>query len=237
MAMTQLTTHLLSSSPDAFKAATQHSFLSAAGTSSLEKDALLAWLTQDRIYALSYVPFIGALLSKCSLNAQHDRTSTLEWRLTDLLIDALTNIRREIGMFEELLQEHFDWGKGQTGEDRPREETRDYMDLFKHAARNERGLLAGMTLLWATEKCYLEAWKFAKSCAVHEAAADVVQKVLIPNWTSTEFEEFVDRIGLLVDELAARLEPDTRDREWKECENIWVKVVKAEERFWPSLKG
>lgn len=232
-----LTDHLLSHSPEAFKAATTHPFLSAAGTSSLPKETLLAWLSQDRIYALSYVPFIGSLLSKTRPITSYDRKSTLEWQTTHVLIDALTNIRREIDMFEDLLRKHFDWGNmhGQT-EDKPREETKEYMDLFKDVTNQGRVLLNGMTVLWATEKCYLEAWKYANSCGSGEqGTGDVVRDVLIPNWTSDGFGAFVNCIGGLVDNIAANMDVWEGSEEWKECEQWWEKVLQAELHFWPDV--
>lgn len=240
-----LTTHLLSHAPSAFKAATTHPFLHAAGTSTVSPSALLAWLTQDRLYALSYVSFIGALLSKTSLSSSSSssssitttttpRTQTLEWRITDCLIDALINIRRELGMFEDVLREEFDWKED--GSQQPRQETRAYQDLFAGATAPSQSLLVGMTVLWATEKSYLEAWRFAKSHVrdvAEDKKGDVLQKTLIPNWTSVEFEGFVEQIGRLVDELAREVAEG--GREWGKCEEAWRQVLWAEERFWPDL--
>ena len=106
-----LTTHPLNLDTQAFNSATQHPFLRLAGTSSLPSSNLLSWLVQDRLYALSYVSFIGSLISKTSLSSTSDRTQTLQWRVADLLIDALQNIRRELGLFEEVLREDLQCGK------------------------------------------------------------------------------------------------------------------------------
>ena len=62
---------------------------------------------------------------------------------------------------------------------------------------------------------------------------DVMQKTLIPNWTSDEFVGFVDTIGGLVDELAADLKDD--EKEWARCEDAWKQVLFAEEKFWPEV--
>ncbi|GAB7355873.1 hypothetical protein MBLNU459_g6529t1 [Dothideomycetes sp. NU459] len=231
----KFTDHLLSHARSEFKAATTHPFLRQAGSSAISKSALLAWLTQDRLYALSYVSFVGALLSKSSVPSTGTRTQTLEWRVADCLIDALINIRRELAMFEDVLRDEFGW---KDGGEHPRPETRAYQDLFAGAAAPNQSLLIGMTVLWATEKSYLEAWRFAKSQARHvssNADEDVLQNTLIPNWTSDEFAKFVDQIGELLDELAQ--EVPKGGREWGKCEEAWRQVLWAEERFWPAIQA
>ncbi|KAJ9630446.1 hypothetical protein H2203_000967 [Taxawa tesnikishii (nom. ined.)] len=238
-----LTSHLLSSSPHSFSLATQHSFLKRAGSGTLPASTLTSWLIQDRLYALSYVAFIGSLLAKAQLSAQSDRTSTIEWKIVDLLIDALVNIRREVGMFEDILREHFDWGKGGEGDkvDEARPETTVYQNLFKAAAAPDKDLLVGMTVLWATEKCYLEAWRHAKAQSPvkeqEQKTPKVLRDVLIPNWTDPEFEAFVDRIGALTDEFAESygFTRNERSRELHQCMVAWNQVVWAEEKFWPDV--
>ena len=258
-----LTTHLLDLDPHAFETATQHPFLRLAGQSRLPSQTLLSWLLQDRLYALSYISFIGALLAKIDIPTTQARKESIEWRITELCIDALVNIKREVGLFEDILGEWFGWGKGEaeggnggSGEkhrDRDdaevRRETRCYQDLFAGAGASGQSLLVGLTVLWATEKCYLEAWRFARAQRGDVGSEgekqeqgqerkggerDVLRDVLIPNWSSEEFEEFVVRIGGLVDELAKEVKVDGREME--RCENAWRQVVWCEERFWPEVK-
>ena len=233
MAPKKLTEHLLAHAPDSFNAATRHPWLRLAGTGALPTDALLAWLTQDRLYIFSYIPFMGNLLSKTSLLSTADRAQTLEWRVADCLINALTNVRRELGMFEDVLREHFDWKKG--GE-AVTKETRAYKDMFAGAGAPNQSILVGMTALWATEKCYFEAWKYAlsyKDEVPEEKRQHVMHTTLIPNWTCAEFEEFVVSIGDLLDELAESVPEGSK--EWVKCEEIWRQVLWAEEQFWPSV--
>lgn len=233
MAPKKLTEHLLARAPDAFHAATQHPFLRLAGTSQLPNSALLAWLTQDRFYIFSYISFMGSLLSKTSLPSTASRANTLEWRVADCLINAITNVRRELGMFEDILRAHFNWEKG--GEV-PSKETRAYQDMFAGAGAANQSILVGMTALWATEKCYLEAWKYAlslKGQVPEERKGHVLHTELIPNWTCDEFEEFVVEIGVLLDELAGGVTEGST--EWVKCEQLWEQVLWAEENFWPKV--
>lgn len=239
MPQQKLTTHLLSSSTIPFNSATQHPFLHAAGTLTLTTSSLSAWLLQDRLYALNYPTFIGALISKTTLPSTTTRTSTLEWRITSLLIDALTNIRRELSMFENVLREEFNWGKDSQAEEQQqqaRQETRAYADVFAGASAPGRSLLEGMVVLWATEKCYLEAWRYAKSQVKSDDGKGedhVLTRTLIPNWTCDEFVEFVDAIGELVDELGEGVQEG--GSEWRVAEEAWRQVLWAEERFWPDV--
>lgn len=233
MSPTKFTDHLLRLASDEFNAATRHPWLKLAGTSQLPTDALLAWLTQDRLYIFSYIPFMGNMLSKASLTSNADRSKSLEWRVADCFINALTNVRRELGMFEDILREHFGWEQG--GE-MPTKETRAYQDMFAGAGAANQSILVGMTALWATEKCYLEAWKYAlsyKDQVPEDKKSHVLHTTLIPNWTCDEFEEFVVAIGDLLNELAESVSEGSR--EWVKCEEVWNQVLWAEENFWPKV--
>lgn len=49
------------------------------------------------------------------------------------------------------------------------------------------------------------------------------------NWSTAEFERFVDNLAVLVDDMYKGLGND----EWKYAEGIWRRVVELEEKFWP----
>lgn len=102
-----LTAWLLSATPQALNRATTHPFLSAAGKGTLPKSTLSQWLSQDRLYAQSYIRFIGLLLSKIRLSADiAERGVPSEQAAVDALIDALVNIRRELRFFESAALEY-----------------------------------------------------------------------------------------------------------------------------------
>jgi thiaminase len=105
-----------------------------------------------------------------------------------------------------------------------------YKNLFAGAAEPSASLLRGMVTLWATEVCYLMAWRWAKGQLVQEGG-DVMREVFIPNWSSNEFAEFVKRLGDLVDEMGRAVEKE----EVRECEEVWEMVVWAEKGFWPDV--
>ncbi|EPS42430.1 hypothetical protein H072_3604 [Dactylellina haptotyla CBS 200.50] len=245
----KLTTYLLALSPTAYTSATTHPFLSAAANSSLPTQKLLQWLLQDRHYALSYISFISLLLSKLRIPTTSNRTDTLTWRVADTLIFSLNNIKTELSLFDSVLREEFSWRSDEEVEVLPI--TRAYGDLFAGCGAAKVGVLEGMVVLWATERCYFDAWGFAKRCILdtegssgggggssadveEEKGKDVLKRVFIPNWTSEEFGVFVDTLGTLVDEIAEAEGVAVGGEEWRRCEEIWRQVLSLEERFWPT---
>ena len=238
-----LTHRLLALSSSSFAAATQHPFLQAAGNGTLPKRTLSAWLSQDRLYAQSYIRFIGLLLSKTKLRSSVNGEESLQWRITDMLIEALANIRREILFFERTGMKYgLDLQMPWKGEESfsANDVTKAYIDLFTSVADPRTSLLEGLVVLWATEKCYFEAWSSVRrlreeSNLKHGDAADggVLEKEFIPNWTSTEFEAFVGRIGDLVDELGEQEGTVGAEEEKGRYEKVWRHVLWLEERFWP----
>ncbi|KAJ6004955.1 Transcription regulator [Penicillium herquei] len=106
-----LTAWLLQSTPQSLKRATTHPFLAAAGQGTLPKSILSQWLSQDRLYAQSYIRFIGQLLAKIRLdsraaNPQTHLAFSPEHQAVDVLIDALVNIRTELRFFESTAAEY-----------------------------------------------------------------------------------------------------------------------------------
>lgn len=109
-ASTPLTSYLTNSCPHPLTRATSHPFLAHAGRGAVPKRILSQWLSQDRLYAHNYVRFIGLLLSKIRIpshnpDAARSTAHTVYHRATDILIDALVNIRRELQFFEDVARE------------------------------------------------------------------------------------------------------------------------------------
>jgi len=217
--------------PEALRKATEHDFLKRAAQGDLPQEQLVSWLAQDRLYAISYVSFMGQLLSKVPISSASDRSTTLNWRIADCLINCLDNIRRELRLFEETA-EQCGWTE-ELGGAKPTIHTQVYRDLFAGAGQGSSTLFRGLVTLWATEKCYLLAWSHAKAHLPETSSSsqDVMQKVFIPNWSSNEFVEFVDVLERLMDEMATEASVEDIDQ----AEEQWRQVVWAEENFWPPV--
>jgi thiaminase len=232
--VSKLSQHLLGLEPDKLHAATKHPFLLHAATGSLSEKAFKAWLTQDRLYALSYLTFTSSLLAKVPIPSTSDRQSTLKWRIASALIDCLGNIREELALFENVANQN-DWTE-ELGNARPTIETQAYKDLFAGAGQHTSSLLRGLVTLWATEKCYLLAWSYAasklpESIDDDSTQKDVMQTTFIPNFSNKDFAKFVQRLEDLVDELGEQAGPD----DVKEAEEAWNQIIWAEEAFWPKF--
>ncbi|KAI9371880.1 hypothetical protein BJX61DRAFT_534400 [Aspergillus egyptiacus] len=252
----KLTTHLLSTTPSALQTATTHPFLRLAGSGRLPKPILAQWLSQDRLYAQSYVRFIGSLLAKVNLPATPSRDSrAIEEKILDVLVDALNNIKRELEFFENTADEYgldlgvppAEFGKGTEAGSGfcAAPVTQSYIDMFMSAASPGVSLVEGLAVLWATEVCYLKSWRFSASFLGSSAQGQgqgqggdadggALREKFIPNWASEEFEKFVGRIGEVLDEAA---EGSGGAELVAKCERWWRQVVWLEERFWPDVGG
>jgi thiaminase len=372
-----LTAYLLASTPDALTRATTHPFLAAAGRGTLPKPLLSQWLSQDRLYAQSYIRFIGLLLSKIRLPAQNPTSAihrtTSEQHAINVLIDALVNIRTELAFFEKTAADHgldltaipAEEGRctltscgsgssitnsagistsgsgscpGSTGGCNARallqndaagtrptgaekidshglclsqgecqmpsgsdvcnpapqsntqtvsdealaadhaqtpepaavggsvgsgvnsdlercgtiffcasRTTKAYIDMFMSAGSSGASVLEGMAVLWATEVCYLRAWRYAARCMREDKSSEgndfsgdadggALRGKFIDNWSSVEFEGFVNQIGDVLDEMAGQIKGAEETETMRgRCLEWWRQIVWLEERFWPEL--
>ncbi|KAL4926227.1 putative transcription regulator PAB1642 [Aspergillus undulatus] len=264
----KLTTHLLTTTPDPLKTATTHPFLAHAGSGTLPKETLAQWLSQDRLYAQAYVRFMGLLLSKVHLplvptspenkQLENGKGLHIHEKIFNILVDALNNIKTELGFFERTAWEYgidlntpppilSETQAGQTFGAGPI--TQGYIDMFMDAGAPGTSLLEGLVVLWATEECYLRAWRYALSFLEkrenegqgQDTDGGALREKFIPNWASKGFEEFVVKIADVLDEVAqGELGENLGEQEQGEilglCERWWRKVVWLEERFWPDVR-
>lgn len=164
-----LTTILMNNSPGQFQAATQHPFLRLAGLGHLPKHVLSRWLSQDRLYAQAYVGFIGSLLSRIDLPHPyvHDQSTSLRWRIANMLTSALTNIHRELNFFATTARNYgldLETPAPNSPSFTADPATMQYIELFRAFWTDPTmSLLEGMVVLWATETVYLRAWTYAAS--------------------------------------------------------------------------
>ncbi|KAL6250278.1 hypothetical protein RBB50_002579 [Rhinocladiella similis] len=242
-----LTSSLLNSAPQSLYLATQHPFLRQAGLGTLSKETLQRWLSQDRLYAQSYIGFIGALIARVDLPYNvADQSTSLRWRIVNLLSSALENIHRELRFFNDTAEEYglqLEASAIPGGPFTAEPATKQYIDLFRAFGTDpSMSLLEGLVVLWATETCYLRAWTFAasfmKSSGASAPHADkdggALRGDFIPNWTSPEFEKFVEDIAEVTNLLAER--EDAINRRLDVYTAVWTHILDIEAKFWPSVE-
>jgi thiaminase len=234
-----LTTELENLDIDAFNRAVRAPFIVSASKGRIPKNVLSQWLSQDKLYAQAYIGFIGSLLTHLKFPNHTSPNQTLEWWIFDVLLAMLKGIKLELEFFHATaarfeLELTAPWEEALEFTANP--VTRAYTDLFASTSLPRCSLLEGMTLLWATEFCYLKAWQNVVSGDVqldfsHDLDGGVLRSAFAPNWTTPEFVQTVNKLGDLVNELAES-NPDQREA----CRVIWKQVLWLEEQFWPSVR-
>jgi len=258
-----LSDHLLTLDPTGYGASTQNRFLEMAGKGTLSKTVLEEWLAQDRLYAQAYLRFATLLLANIPLPATVSPDHINE-RLVTLVLDAIHNIHEELKFFEDVAGRYglnLEASVVSAG-------VQGYRDIFTDVGEgienNTHGILDGIVLLWGTEKCYLDAWThaltFSSSDSPPEQDLDggALRKEFIPNWTSDEFVDFVDRCTELMDEIWTSQQNlatwgllergawrvmgvgnagDESRIGWLEwIKGLWDRILEAETIFWPDTE-
>ncbi|KAL2261175.1 hypothetical protein VTK26DRAFT_4609 [Humicola hyalothermophila] len=109
--------------------------------------------------------------------------------------------------------------------------------------------LEGAVTFWGTERCYLEAWSFARDRArergaeAQDADGGALRREFIPNWSSEAFRDFVERLGALIDAavsgVLAGKGGDEAEKAKAEIlgriEGRWKTLLEAERAFWPDV--
>ncbi|KAK4197666.1 hypothetical protein QBC40DRAFT_231733 [Triangularia verruculosa] len=111
--------------------------------------------------------------------------------------------------------------------------------------------LEGAVTFWGTEKVYLEAWSWAREQqeerpnGIEDEDGGALRKEFIPNWSSDEFREFVEKLGVLIDQAVEREigmagEDGQKQEEVKKeilgrVEGKWRTLLEGEKGFWPDL--
>lgn len=206
---------LFDHAPIAFRSATQHPFLRQAGLGQVSSQTLSRWLSQDRIYAQAYINFIGGLIARIHLPHAHvcDKSVSLRWRILNLLTSSLNNINRELEFFDETarkynLQLDRSLKPGFTFE--PTSATKQYEALFRAFGSDaSMSLLEGLVVLWATEVCYLHAWKYALSFWPEERSTNPDRATPMPGVMASPPASQVDPLSWRrVSELPSNQEPE-----------------------------
>ncbi|KAK3323834.1 hypothetical protein B0T19DRAFT_214405 [Cercophora scortea] len=110
--------------------------------------------------------------------------------------------------------------------------------------------LEGAVIFWGTERCYLDAWSWARSKqplgrdARDDADGGALRREFIPNWSSADFARFVGRLGGLIDfavgqalERAGDGAEEVKGEILRRLEGKWKSLLAAEAAFWPEVEG
>ena len=110
--------------------------------------------------------------------------------------------------------------------------------------------LEGALTFWGTERCYLDAWSFARDRAREcgggggeDADGGALRKEFIPNWSSEEFRRFVETLEQLIDGAVGGLGERGGEGEREKVkgeilgrvEGRWRTLLEAERKFWPDV--
>jgi thiaminase len=267
MAPFSLTEALVASDSSAYQRATQSSFLKLAAQGRLSKRVLGTWLANDRIYIHGYIRGIGKLIGflerpgAVTSRGQPDPVST---RLLDWMIDALVNIRREERFFVDTAMQYgieVDLPRGgaadgaNVAEEAKLEGLRRFEKLFLGVEPNSSSSsslpwLEAAVVFWGTEKCYVDAWTWAKEQLDEgkdgktDEDGGALRSEFIPNWTGKEFVQFVERLGGLIDEAVRDVVAQegggggdgAREELMRRAKGKWEALLGAEEAFWPVVE-
>ena len=208
-------------------------------------------MANDRLYIHSYIKGAGRLLSILDLPQTVHEAEPQAVKLLDWLVDALVNVRREEKFFNDVAFKHglhiqLPSRASIVLDSEKLDGLRQFERLFNSVSRGHHILpwLEGAIVFYATEKCYLDAWTWARSQlneqdATKDADGGVLRTELIPNWSSGEFRAFVEQLGVIIDEAVTEqalvvgesIVPDLLER----ASLKWKEVLLAEVGFWPVV--
>jgi thiaminase len=186
---------------EAWIAATRHPFLEAVGDGTTE--AFDRWLAQDALFVADLVTFQARLVARAPRTAQQ------------VLADGI------VGLLAEL-----DWFDSQSAVfavDRfiePLPATLEYRRLLERMDQGDYP--SGVVGLWALERVYLEAWRYAGSCTTDPRYAGAIE-----HWTDPEFARYVARLEQAAD--------DAVDQNAFGAADIVSEVLACEVGFWDMV--
>ncbi|KAJ6261832.1 hypothetical protein Dda_2631 [Drechslerella dactyloides] len=254
----KLIAHLLSLDADSRKHATEHRFLSAVARDSCRPDRFQQWLAQSRQFAAVYGSFVRALFLKIAeyKHAYPSEPLLALWvrhNVADRLDVTLMNTADEEGWFAAMLGDRsppvaigseYDYDMYSWDDARMRVSgavTAYRWFLMSCATSAAWGLLEGLVVLWATQRCRRDAWMFARRSVVtvrglqHDRMdVDTQGGVFVANWTQRGFGDYLMTLEDLVEGVARVEGVQVGSEVWRRCEEAWKQVLRLEARLWPS---
>ena len=200
------TTHtLLTGQAIVWKRILDHPFVQRTSDGSLPRATFDRWLTEDHFFVLSFRAFLEALAAA----APDDQAR-------EVLAGGLAALVPELELFESEAAER---GLDLTAE--PSLLNLGYSSYL--LASVAEGWPVGITVLYAVEKAYYDAWASVRD----STGPDTPYAGFIANWSSPEFSGYVDQLGALVD----------REELTDAMSRGFDRVVRFELAFWDLVHG
>ncbi|CAM0135116.1 hypothetical protein VKS41_000304 [Umbelopsis sp. WA50703] len=233
-----LTEHLLALDPDSYYAATQHQLLEEIGSLQLPPKNMRAWMVQDKFYTDGYINMLSKMMGRLPEQAReiaHDSADIeneqdITKRLYKNLSFAHENIIREASFFDNLIKRY----ESPSAPDIIKPLTNEYVEFQQRVTEESDSHLGeAIILLWAMERVFYDAWSYAssllKAIPTSENENEHIKTIreLIDNWTSQEFEKFVDECAFHVNAL-----PVTSAGQMDSYEQVFRDMLVFEQKFW-----
>lgn len=175
--MPETTRALLTAQAAAWQRILDHPFVSRTSAGSLPKATFDRWLAEDYFFVRSFQRYLETL----SAVAPDDEARKV-------LAGGLAALAPELALFEQAAAER---GVDLTAE--PSLLNLGYTSYLFTSV--EEGWPVGITVLYAVEKAYYDAWASVRDTT----GADTQYAGFIANWSSPEFAAYVDQLAGLVD--------------------------------------
>lgn len=192
---------LLAGAAEEWRSLVAHPFVVATADGTLGAEQFGQWLVADHHFVVGFRRFLARLVEM----APHERAR-------DVLAGGLVGLQVELDLFR---VEAVDRGLDLDAE--PSLTTLGYTAYL--LASTADGWPTALTVLFGAEKAYFDAWSACRTTTDPSSP----YWHFVDNWSSPAFEEWVDDVASLVDELP---EPDHRS---------FARVVRFELAFWDGV--
>jgi thiaminase len=201
----ETTRALLSGQETAWKLILDHPFVAQTSAGTLPRSAFDRWLIEDSYFVRSF----RAFLTDLTAIAPDDEAR-------EVLAGGLAALVPELELFETAAAEReLDLGT------EPSLLNLGYSSYLTASVRD--GWPVGITVLYAVEKAYYDAW-----ASVRDTTGPATQYAgFIANWSSPAFAAYVDKLGALVD----------REELTADLVTAFDRVVRFEQAFWDLVAG
>lgn len=203
--MPETTRALLSGQETAWKLILGHPFVAQTSAGTLPQNAFDSWLTEDHYFVRSFRAFLTSLIQL----APDDQAR-------EVLAGGLAALVPELELFETAAAE-----RGLDLSAEPSLLNLGYSSYL--TASVDEGWPVGITVLYAVEKAYYDAWASVRDTT----GPDTQYAGFIANWSSPAFAAYVDQLGVLVD----------REDLTPSLTRAFDRVVRFELAFWDLVAG